>query len=127
MALPDITTLTPAELIELAQAVNVELVTKQAQLATTKKTALDRIVDSTTNATPTTGMTLKSVQGVLPATAWTPGEALTFRNFGAMTKANVQALTLAQTQELLWRLGPLVRELGMVTIAVGRVIGEKFD
>lgn len=89
--------------------------------AETTRVSLDQRVRTAV----TKGGTLDSALGT--ATAWTPGTALTLRGFAAMTQAQVKALTLAQTQELLAKLAPLLVDVAATGKRTGKLAVQLFD
>ena len=60
-------------------------------------------------------------------TAWVPGTALTLRNYKAMTTAQMKALNLAQTQELLAKLAPLLVDIAVATKRSGKLSVSLYD
>ena len=59
--------------------------------------------------------------------AWTPGTPLTLRGYAAMTQSQVKALTLAQTQELLAKLAPLLMDVAVTTKRAGKLAVRAYD
>ena len=60
-------------------------------------------------------------------TPWTPGTALTLRGMKAMSQAQMKALTLAQTQELLGKLAPLLVDVAVATKRAGKLGVQLYD
>jgi hypothetical protein len=61
------------------------------------------------------------------AVAWTPGTPLTLRGWKAMSAAQMKALTLVQTQELLTKLAPLIVDMAVSTKRVGKMTLGIYD
>ena len=60
-------------------------------------------------------------------TAWTPGTALTLRGWKAISQAQMKALTLAQTQELLSKLAPLLVDVAVTGKRTGKLAVQLYD
>ena len=99
---------------------------RQAETDAAAQSATKLSLDSKVRAAVQQGGTLDADLGSAD-TAWTPGSALTLRNLKAMSQSQIKALTLAQTQELIGKLAPLLVDLAVTGRQVGKLTVQVYD
>lgn len=97
---------------------------RDAEMAATETTRLS--LDTKVRTAVARDGTLDQALGTAD-TPWTPGAALTLRGWKAMTLAQIKALNLGQTQELLSKLAPLMVDLAVTLKRDGKLTVQLYD